>query len=114
MFYIRLLKGGGIMAIFTTADGRQMRGVKGYKGLSPTNTSLRGYKFQFEVGKLFTENVEPRFKHCGFHFCIYLDDVRKFVPECSKIVEVYAVGEIEGNGTEYCTNKIYIGKEVIT
>lgn len=100
------------MAMFTTADGREMRGIKGYKGLSPTDTSLRGFKFQFEQGKIFREEGAPQFKHHGFHFCLYLEDVIKFVPECSKIVEVYAIGDIEGNGTEYATNAIYIGKEI--
>lgn len=97
---------------FTTADGKQMRGIHGYKGLSPNNTSLRGKRFQFEPNKLFTEDCEPRFKQRGFHFCLYLEDVKKFVPECSKIYEVYATGEVEGNGSEYSTNQIYIGKEI--
>lgn len=102
------------MAIFTTADGTQMRGIKGYKGLSRVNTSLRGGYYQFEQGKVYSEECEPRFKQRGFHFCLYLDDVKYFVPECAKIVEVYAIGEVEGNGREYCTNQIYIGKEVAT
>jgi hypothetical protein len=100
------------MAIFTTADGKQMRGIKGYKGLSPTNTSIYGKRFQFEIGKTYKEDCEPRFKHCGFHFCIHLEDVKRFVPNCAKIVEVYAIGEVEGNSLEYCTNEIYIGKEI--
>lgn len=103
------------MAIFVTADGTKMRGIRGYKGLSKNNTSLRGgNRFQFEQGRVFTEECEPRFKQRGFHFCLYLDDVKYFVPECAKIVEVYAIGEVEGNGREYCTNQIYIGKEVAT
>ena len=100
------------MAVFTTADGRQLRGIKGYKGLSPTNSSIYGKSFQFKQGEIYTEDCEPRFKHCGFHFRLYLEDVRKFVPGCAKIVEVYAIGEVEGNGMEYCTNSIYIGKEI--
>lgn len=98
---------------FTTADGKQMRGIHGYKGLSETRTSLRGgNRFQFEEGKLFTEDCEPRFKHKGFHFCIHLEDVKKFVPECKHIHEIWATGEVEGNGYEYCSNQIYIGKEI--
>jgi len=100
------------MAIFTTLDGKRMRGIKGYKGLSATNTSILGKPFQFEIGKIYREECKPRFGHCGFHFCLYLDDVSKFVGNCAKIVEVYAIGEVEGNGTQYCTNQIYIGKEV--
>ena len=97
---------------FVTKNGIKMNGVLGYKGLSKDNSSIFGHKFQFQEDEIFTEDCEPRFKHCGFHFCLYLEDVKKFVPNCAKIVEVYALGEIEGNGTEYCTNKIYIGKEV--
>lgn len=98
--------------IFITEDGRQLRGIKGYKGLSKHDRSIRGKPFQFKEGEIYKEDCEPRFKHCGFHFCLYLEDVKKFVPECEKIVEVYAIGETEGNGTEYCTNEIYVGKEV--
>ena len=97
---------------FTTKDGRELRGIHGYKGLSKDNSSIYGQRFQFEQDKIFKENCEPRFKHRGFHFCLYFEDVRKFVPGCAKIVEVYAIGEVEGNGTEYCTNEIYIGDEV--
>jgi hypothetical protein len=98
--------------VFRTRDGTEMRGIKGYKGLSSSNESILGQSFQFEQGRVYTEDCEPRFKCRGFHFCLYLEDVRKFVPNCAKIVEVYAVGEVEGNGTEYCTNSIYIGEEV--
>lgn len=101
------------MATFTTEDGRVLRGIKGYKGLSENGTSIRGRHFQFKQGEIFEEDCEPRFKTRGFHFCIDLEDVKKFVPECKKIVEVYALGEVEGNSLEYCTNKIYIGKEII-
>ena len=97
---------------FTTLDGTVMCGIRGYKGLSKDSSSIYGKHFQFAEGKIFKEDCEPRFKHCGFHFCMYLEDVRKFVPNCAKIVEIYALGEVEGNGTEYCTNKIYIGKEI--
>ena len=83
--------------------------VKAYKGFNRDMT-CRG--FQFEEGKIYKEDGVPRFKHHGFHFCLYLEDVQKFVPERAKIVEVYALGEIEGNGMEYATNEIYIGKEI--
>lgn len=98
--------------IFVTEDGKELRGIRGYKGLSENNSSICGKKFHFEQGKIFKENCEPRFKHIGFHFCLYFEDVKKFVPGCAKIVEVIALGEVEGNGTEYCTNEIYIGKTV--
>lgn len=100
------------MALFTTADGQTLRGIKGYKGLTEENKSILGRPFQFEQGKIFAEECEPRFKSRGFHFCLHLEDVKSFVPHCSKIVEVYALGEVEGNGTEYATNQIYIGKEI--
>lgn len=97
---------------FTTEDGQVLRGIKGYKGLTKNNTSIYGKRFQFEQGKIFTEDCEPRFKHCGFHFCLHLEDVKSFVHP-DKIVEVYALGEVQGNSMEYCTNSIYIGKEVV-
>ena len=71
-----------------------------------------GVGFQFEQGKIFKEECNPRFKTRGFHFCLDIRDVKRFVPGCAKIVEVYAIGEVEGNGEEYCTNEIYIGKEI--
>ena len=97
---------------FITEDGKELRGIRGYKGLSKNNSSIYGKKFQFEQGKIFKEDCEPRFKHKGFHFCLYLDDEKNFVPSCAKVVEVIALGEVEGNGSEYATNEIYIGKEV--
>ena len=97
---------------FTTLDGKEMRGIRGYKGLSASNTSIFGKRFQFESGKIYEEDCEPRFKHCGFHFCLRLEDVKKFVPCAAKVVEVYALGEVEGDSEEYATNKIYIGKEI--
>ena len=97
---------------FTTADGTQMRGIHGYKGLTAKNKSICGKPFQFATDTLFTEDCEPRFKTRGFHFCIHLEDVKTFVPNCAKIVEVWATGEIEGNAYEYSTNQIYIGKEI--
>lgn len=100
------------MAVFVTADGTKMRGIRGYKGLSANNQSIFGCRYQFEQGKVFKEDCKPRFKQRGFHFCLHLKDVKRFVPGCAKIVEVYAIGEVEGNGEEYCTNEIYIGKEV--
>ena len=98
--------------VFTTADGKEMRGIRGYKGVTNDNRSICGKPFQFEPNKLFAEDCEPRFKHCGFHFCLHLEDVKRFVPSCAKIYEVFATGEVEGNGSEYATNQIYIGKEI--
>lgn len=99
--------------IFITEDGKKLRGIKGYKGLLKDNSSILGKRFQFEQGKIFKEDCEPRFKHKGFHFCLYLEDVKNFVPNCAKIVEIIALGEVEGNGSEYVTNEIYIGKEIL-
>ena len=102
------------MAEFITRDGQRLRGIKGYKGLTVDNRAILGCPFQYEQGKIFEEDCKPRFKHRGFHFCLYLEDVKMFVGNAGKIVEVYALGEVEGNGSEYATNKIYIGEEVKT
>lgn len=97
---------------FVTRDGRKLNGIRGYKGLTSDNKSIHGNSFQYRQGEVFEEDCEPRFGYRGFHFCLYLEDVRAFVRNAGKIVEVYALGEVEGNGIEYCTNKIYIGEEV--
>jgi len=97
---------------FVTRDGQKLNGIRGYKGLTTDNKAILGKPFQYEQGKIFEEDCKPRFKHCGFHFCLCLEDVRRFVGSAGKIVEVYALGEVEGNSIEYCTNKIYIGEEV--
>lgn len=87
--------------------------IKGYKGLSENFTSILGGKrINFEIGQIYEEDVDPMTRRCGIHFCLHKEDVKKFVPSCRHIVEVIALGTIEGDGYQYATNKIQIVREV--
>lgn len=87
--------------------------MKGYKVFNPDWT-CRG--FQFEVGKIFTEDVTPVCCDRGFHFCTKIVDCFNyydFNPN-NKVAEVEALGDIDINkdGSKCSTNKIYIIKEL--
>ena len=87
--------------------------VKGYKVFSPTWT-CRGY--QYEVGKTFEENIEPKCCVRGFHFCTKIIDCFAYYAFCleNKVAEVEAVGivDAESGDSKCCTNKIRIIREV--
>ena len=87
--------------------------MRGYKVFNPDWT-CRG--FQFEVGKTFTEDVEPKCCDKGFHFCTKATDCFKyysFDPN-NKVAEVEALGDIDTNNgdSKCCTNKIHIIREI--
>lgn len=87
--------------------------MKGYKVFNP-NWTCRG--FQFEVGKVFEENVTPVCCDRGFHFCTKAVDCFKyynFNPD-NKVAEVEALGDIDTNDddSKCCTNKIRIIREI--
>lgn len=87
--------------------------IKGYKGLSDTMTNIHGIgKITYEVGKVYEEEADPMTHKCGMHFCLYLEDVRKFVPHCKHIIEIEALGIVEGDGLQYATNKLRVIREV--
>ena len=87
---------------------------------------MRGYKvfeqdwtcrgFQYEVGKVFEEDVTPRCCSSGFHFCTKASNCFRYYPFDStyKVAEVEAIGDIdiESDGSKCCTNKIYIIREL--
>lgn len=89
--------------------------MKGYKVFNPDWT-CRGY--QFEVGKIFTEDVTPVCCEKGFHFCTKAADCfdyyyYAFNPN-NKVAEVEALGDIDtSNDDSKCsTNKIHIIREI--
>lgn len=87
--------------------------MKGYKVFNP-DWSCRG--FQFEVGKIFEEDITPVCCERGFHFCTKASDCFKyydFNPD-NKIAEVEALGDISTNNddSKCCTNKIHIVREI--
>ena len=90
-----------------------MSEVKGYKVFNPDWTC---YGFQFEVGKIFEENVIPICCSRGFHFCIKASDCFNYYDFNSenKVAEVVALGDVDANteDTKCCTNKIQIVREI--
>ena len=85
--------------------------VKGYKVFNPDWT-CRG--FQYEVGKIFEENVEPSCCDRGFHFCEKASDCFSYYPFNSenKVAEIIALGDVDSDGIKSCTNKIQIVREI--
>ena len=85
--------------------------VKGYKVFNPDWT-CRG--FQYEVGKIFEEDVKPSCCDRGFHFCENAADCFSYYSFNSKnkVAEVIALGEVDTDGKKSCTNKIQIVREI--
>ena len=87
--------------------------MEGYKVFEPDWT-CRG--FQYEVGKVFEEDVTPVCCDRGFHFCKDLKDCfnyYNFDPD-NKVAKVVALGEIDErtDDSKCCTNKIRIVEEI--
>ena len=87
--------------------------MKGYKVFN-SDWTCRG--FQFEVGKIFEEDVEPKCCDRGFHFCTNAADCFKYYnfDIKNKVAEIEALGVIdtEGDDSKHCTNKIHIIREL--
>ena len=87
--------------------------MEGYKVFEPDWT-CRG--FQYEVGKIFEEDVTPSCCNRGFHFCKELKDCFNYYPfnPDNKVAKVIALGEIdeESDDSKCCTNKIQIVEEI--
>ena len=87
--------------------------MKGYKVFN-SDWTCRG--FQFEVGKVFEEDVTPVCCDRGFHFCTKASDCfgyYSFDPD-NKVAEVEALGDIDtqDDDSKCCTNKIHIIREI--
>ena len=88
-----------------------MKNIKGFKVFSPDWT-CKG--FQYEVGKVYKENVTPSVCEKGFHFCKQAKDCfnyYQFDPN-NKVAEVIALGDIAEKGDKFCTNIIKIEREI--
>ena len=88
-----------------------MSEVKGYKVFNPDWTCR---DFQYEVGKIFEEDVKPSCCDRGFHFCKKAADCFSYYSFNSenKVAEVIALGEVDTDGKKSCTNKIQIVREI--
>ena len=87
--------------------------VKGYKVFNPDWTCR---DFQYEVGKTYEEDVNPKCCTRGFHFCTKASDCfnyYSFNPE-NKVAEVLALGMVdaESDDTKCYTNNIQIVREI--
>lgn len=87
--------------------------MKGFKVFN-SDWTCRG--FQFQVGKIFEEDIDPKCCDRGFHFCIKASDCFKyyaFNPN-NKVAEVEALGVIctDSDNTKCSTNKIHIIREL--
>ena len=88
-----------------------MGNTKGFKVFNPDWT-CRG--FQYEVGKVYKEDVKPSVCGRGFHFCKQAKDCFNyytFDPN-NKVAEVIALGEVVEEGDKCSTNKIKIVREI--
>ena len=88
-------------------------GIKGYKVFN-SDWTCRG--FQYEVGKIFEEDVTPSCCDRGFHFCLKASDCFNYYKFCSdnKVAEVVALGDVDyaDDNTKCCTNRIRIVREI--
>jgi len=88
-----------------------MENIRGFKVFNPDWT-CRG--FQYEVGKVYEEDVKPSVCNQGFHFCKQAKDCfnyYSFDPN-NKVAEVIALGEVAEEGDKCSTNKIKIVREI--
>ena len=87
--------------------------LKGYKAFNKNMTCTKGQgTFQYEVGQTYELDSLAEARRCGFHFCLSLQNVYKFYPKDSIVCEVFALGDIEGDGLAYATNKMLIGNRI--
>ena len=87
--------------------------IRGYKVFN-SDWTCRG--FQYEVGKIFEENVTPSCCDRGFHFCLKASDCFNYYKFSSdnKVAEVIALGDVDyaDDNTKCCTNRIHIVREI--
>lgn len=83
----------------------------GYKVFNPDWT-CRG--FQYEVGRIYEEDVVPSCCNRGFHFCktlVHCFNYYSFNPE-NKVAEIETLGDVDVGKDKCCTNKIKIVREL--
>lgn len=88
--------------------------VIGYKGF---DKDLRCRGMQFEVGKIFTEDCDPKTVRCGLHFCLEPFGVFEHYPkkQGNRYGIVEALGKLSTDSsldTKASTNKLKIVKEI--
>jgi len=79
--------------------------------------NLKCRDMQFEVGKIYEVEGEPKLCENGFHYCDSIVDVHSFYDlhkkNNNRFCEILALGEIDYSTQKSCTNKIKIIREII-
>ncbi len=85
--------------------------MKGYKVFNPDWTCR---EFQYEVGKTYELDADPKCCERGFHFCEKAADCFRYYSFSSenKVAEVVAIGKVDTIGNKSCTNKIQVVREI--
>lgn len=86
--------------------------MEGYKAF---DEHLMCKGFEYEIGKIYElpKGQKPKICKRGFHFCKNLIDVFAYYPMVKvRIAKVEALGDIQHEGTKYCTDIIKIIKEI--
>ena len=85
----------------------------GYKGFDK-NLKCRG--FQYEIGKTFEEDAEPKYCERGLHFCELPLDVLNYYDyspiDGSRFAKVEALGTIDKREDKVATNKLKVDSEL--
>ena len=85
----------------------------GYKGFDK-NLKCRG--FQYEIGKTFEEDIEPKCCERGLHFCELPLDVLNYYNyspiDGSRFAKVEALGTIDKREDKVATNKLRVDSEL--
>jgi len=86
--------------------------TRGFKGF---DKDLRCRGFQFEPGKTFTEECDPKICKRGFHFCEYPLDIFNYYPPAGSrfcMVETPCVSPQTDSDTKRVTKTLTIGAEI--
>jgi len=89
----------------------QPQGVYGVKGFT---RDLKCRDFQYEIGKTYTMDEDPKLCKRGFHFCETLKQVYVYYSQVdsNRYCVILAAGKIEKDNDKSCCNKITILREL--
>jgi hypothetical protein len=75
--------------------------------------NLKCRSYQFEIGKTFIEDIEPKLCSKGFHFCYRLTDTFKYYSKfSSRVCIIKPSGKILKGDDKCCSNQIEIVREL--
>lgn len=87
--------------------------MKGYKALNKDMRAIHGNGMQYELGKKYTVNGKVILCENGFHFCKKIEYLNIYYDiSDSRIFEIEAYGNIEGNSSKYVAESIRLVREL--